>query len=296
MKELELEIQMVPGTCDTNSIEEIKSYAAEVVALYKEDAVVTSENVAEMKKDLASLRKLTKTANDEKIAKHNEYEKPYDEWLAQFKEAMAPLYDLIEQMAKKVKAYEDTEESKRIAEVESAILLDAENISKGLGDFCKNNPVLWALVSKPSYYNKSTSRIKSSEEWRTTLLSITRDLEVIKTNEDSDQLYLAYMDCGNLALAMQEVADNKKKLAVLAQQKAAAEERARLEAEKPTVDIVDIEPQVIEVKVPNENTVDPSDLKMGKALRWICGPKWKIKVLFKVGATLGLTFASYEEK
>ena len=104
------------------------------------------------------------------------------------------------------------------------------------------------------------------------------------------------MNLGDLALAIQKVEENKKRLAVLEQQRAAQEERNRIQENTPIADPEDIEPTVMKVLVPAERMVDAADLKVAKALRWIIGPKWKIKVLFKFAMTLGLTIAQYEEK
>lgn len=288
MKELEVSITMVPGTCDTMVIEELKAYSEEVAALYNEDVVITADNIKQAKEDLASLRKLDKSLKEERIAKHNEYEKPYDEWFTKFKEATDPITSLIGKMAAKVKAYEDEEESKRISTIDAEILKDAEDTRRGLAETVTSNPALKALVFKQNYYNKSASRIKCTEEWRGNLLAIHRDLEVIEKSEDSDQLMIAYLNCGNLAMAMQEIADNKKRIAVINQQKAAQEERDRIKATTSIADFVDITPQTFELKLPNEEVVDPQEKTMVFSIRRFEGELYKIKALYKFAMSIGI--------
>ena len=226
-----------------------------------------------------------------------EWNRPYEEWEVQYKDAIAELDSTISDIAGKVKAVEDDQEAKRITSINDMILKDANDIRPGLADIVKDNSVLWAKVCKPDYYNKTGSIIKNTEAWRTALLGISRDIDVISTNPDSEQLTISYMNLGDLALAIQKVEENKKRLAVLEQQRAAQEERnKRIQENTPIPDPEDIEPTIMKVPVPNERMVDAADLKAAKALRWIIGPRWKIKVLFKVAMTLGLTIANYEEK
>ena len=261
-----------------------------------ENLQVTEESLKSAKETLASYRKLKTSLEDERKRIKREWNKPYEDWEVQYKDAIAELDSTISDIAGKVKAVEDDQEAKRITSINDMILKDANDIRPGLADIVKNNSVLWAKVCKPNYYNKTGSLIKNTEAWRTALLGISRDFDVISTSPDSEQLTISYMNLGDLALAIQEVEENKKRLAVLEQQRAAQEERKRIQETTPIIDTVDIEPTIMEVRVPNENTVDPADLKAAKALRWIIGPKWKIKVLFKFAMTLGLTIANYEEK
>lgn len=289
MEDLEVRFTTEVGTISSSPFDEIRSWVA-VAVEGNENLQVTEESLKSAKETLASYRKLKTSLEDERKRIKREWNKPYEDWEVQYKDAISSLDETILDIAGKVKAIEDEQEAKRITSINDMILKDANDIKTGMAEVLKGNTVLWHKVCKPNYYNKSGSLIKNQEAWRTAILGISRDLEVIETNPDREMLYQSYMNCGELSIALQEVDETKKNIERINQQRKAAEERKRLEAEvsSSNVDIVDIEPEILELRVPNENAVDPADLKQAKALRWIVGPKWKIKVLFKAAASLGL--------
>ena len=295
MEDLEVKFTTEVGTISCSPFDEIRTWVASAVE-GNENLQVTEESLKSAKETLASYRKLKTSLEDERKRIKREWNRPYEEWEVQYKDAIAELDSTISDIAGKVKAVEDDQEAKRITSINDMILKDANDIRPGLADIVKDNPVLWANVCKPNYYNKTGSLIKNTEAWRAALLGISRDIDVISNSPDKEQLTINYMNLGDLALAIQKVEENKKRLAVLEQQRAAQEERnKRIQENTPIPDPEDIEPTIMKVPVPNERMVDAADLKAAKALRWIIGPKWKIKVLFKVAMTLGLTIAQYEE-
>ena len=295
MEDLEVKFTTEVGTISCSPFDAIRTWVASAVE-GNENLQVTEESLKSAKETLASYRKLKTSLEDERKRIKREWNRPYEEWEVQYKDAIAELDSTISDIAGKVKAVEDDQEAKRITSINDMILKDANDIRPGLADIVKDNSVLWAKVCKPNYYNKTGSIIKNTEAWRTALLGISRDIDVISNSPDKEQLTINYMNLGDLALAIQKVEENKKRLAVLEQQRAAQEERnKRIQENTPIPDPEDIEPTIMKVPVPNERMVDAADLKAAKALRWIIGPKWKIKVLFKVAMTLGLTIAQYEE-
>ena len=296
MEDLEVKFTTEVGTISCSPFDAIRTWVASAVE-GNENLQVTEESLKSAKETLASYRKLKTSLEDERKRIKREWNRPYEEWEVQYKDAIAELDSTISDIAGKVKAVEDDQEAKRITSINDMILKDADDIRPGLADIVKDNPVLWANVCKPNYYNKTGSLIKNTEAWRAALLGISRDIDVISNSPDKEQLTINYMNLGDLALAIQKVEENKKRLAVLEQQRAAQEERnKRIQENTPIPDPEDIEPTIMKVPVPNERMVDAADLKAAKALRWIIGPRWKIKVLFKVAMTLGLTIANYEEK
>ena len=295
MEDLEVRFTTEVGTISCSPFDAIRTWVASAVK-GNENLQVTEESLKSAKETLASYRKLKTSLEDERKRIKREWNRPYEEWEVQYKDAIAELDSTISDIAGKVKAVEDDQEAKRITSINDMILKDANDIRPGLADIVKDNPVLWANVCKPNYYNKTGSLIKNTEAWRAALLGISRDIDVISNSPDKEQLTINYMNLGDLALAIQKVEENKKRLAVLEQQRAAQEERnKRIQENTPIPDPEDIEPTIMKVPVPNERMVDAADLKAAKAIRWIIGPKWKIKVLFKFAMTLGLTIAQYEE-
>lgn len=279
MMETEVELSMVPGTFGEGSIEAIRKYASDIASLYDKEKEVTEENLKDAESDLAAIRKVYNGYETERKTRHDEYEKPYDEWLAKYRDAIAPVSEVIEDLAGKVKSVKANQEAQRITFINDMILRDADDIRKGLAETVKSNPALWDRVCKKSYYNKSGSQVKNTEEWRSSLLGISRDLDVISTSSTRDQLMVSYLRTGDLSLAIQDADETRRRLATVSNE---------TKQEK--------EPEKLVLEIPEESEIEPNDLKNAKALRWIVGPKWKIRLLFKAGGMLGLTFANYEEK
>ena len=89
----------------TFNYEELKQELTEKVSMY-ETLVYTDEQIKEAKVDKASLNKLKKALNDERIRREKEYMKPFDDFKAKINEIMDIIDKPLALIDKQVKEYE----------------------------------------------------------------------------------------------------------------------------------------------------------------------------------------------
>ena len=162
MEDLEVRFTTEVGTISCSPFDAIRTWVASAVK-GNENLQVTEESLKSAKETLASYRKLKTNLEDERKRIKREWNRPYEEWEVQYKDAIAELDSTISDIAGKVKAVEDDQEAKRITSINDMILKDANDIRPGLADIVKDNPVLWANVCKPNYYNKTGSLLSRTQ-------------------------------------------------------------------------------------------------------------------------------------
>ena len=89
----------------TFNYEELKQELTEKLSMY-ETLVYTDEQIKEAKVDKASLNKLKKALNDERIRREKEYMKPFDDFKAKINEIMDIIDKPVALIDKQVKEYE----------------------------------------------------------------------------------------------------------------------------------------------------------------------------------------------
>lgn len=89
----------------TFNYEELKQELTEKVSMY-ETLVYTDEQIKEAKVDKASLNKLKKALNDERIRREKEYMKPFDDFKAKINEIIDIIDKPVALIDKQVKEYE----------------------------------------------------------------------------------------------------------------------------------------------------------------------------------------------
>lgn len=105
MNELQIQVNQKPGVISTN-FEEIKTELSTQMQVYKE-LEVTEDNKPERKKDIATLRKMSKAVNDKKIEVKNKFMEPYTAFEGQVKELIGIINEPIELIDKQVKVFEE---------------------------------------------------------------------------------------------------------------------------------------------------------------------------------------------
>lgn len=109
--ELKMEDYQLPEVISFN-FEELKTELTDKVHLY-ETLVYTDEQIKEAKEDRASLNKLKKALNDERIRREKEYMLPF----SRFKEQIAELIKIIDKASgavdTQVKAFEEKQKEER---------------------------------------------------------------------------------------------------------------------------------------------------------------------------------------
>lgn len=131
--------------------EELKAELTEKVAFY-ETLVYTDDQVKDAKADRATLNKLKKTLNDERIRREKEYMQPFNEFKAQVNEIIGIIDKPIAVIDKQVKEFEDQKKANKQKDIEELFT------SIGFQSF-----VTLDKIWDPKWLNASVS-MKSIEE------------------------------------------------------------------------------------------------------------------------------------
>lgn len=287
MENLEVRFCAEVGTINEQPFEDIKEWIALAVQ-ENQEMVISLDNVKEGKEIVAKYRKLRTSLEDERKRIKKEWNKPYEAWETKYKDSISALDETINSLSSQIREIEDREEEKRVEAINAEILKDAKNIRRGLDEILQTSNALWSKVCKTTYYNKSCSRIKSTEEWRVALSTISRDLDVINESEDKDTLFQSYIKTADLAASMQEVKEAKK--------------MAAASSCIPPTAIIDDEPvtpkafTTITIPVPAAENVSAEEAKTVRANRIYIGPRYKIMLLLKFAEELGLEIQKPEIK
>lgn len=102
----------------TFNYEELKTELTDKVKMY-ETLVYDDTQIAEAKKDKASLNKLKKALNDERIRREREYMKPFDVFKAQVNEIIGIIDKPIAVIDAQVKEYEEKEKAEKRQKIEA---------------------------------------------------------------------------------------------------------------------------------------------------------------------------------
>ena len=103
------------GTIETN-FEDVKADLAEQMKIY-EELKVTESNKAERRKDVATLRKMSKAVSDKRIEVKNEYMKPYEAFAEKAAELVEIINKPIGTLNGQVKEFEEKQRLEKKAEI-----------------------------------------------------------------------------------------------------------------------------------------------------------------------------------
>ena len=194
--------------------------------------VVTDDQVKFAKKDLASLRKLKSALEDERKKAKSIIMEPYTQFETMYKKAVASLDEAIIGIDKQIKEIEAEAKQKREEEILSFIKQSAQDIGGNkMGKvFWRDDVMSWFV--KPAWLLVSTSRVKTEQEIREGIVTVSRDIDAIETaaGDDLAPCLDDYYRTGSLASALQK----KKALEDIRAQKAKeAEEAQKAETASP---------------------------------------------------------------
>lgn len=130
MQELMVRARVMPGRIEFNE-EEVKEQLALRMELYKGD-IVTPQNKAERKKDIAVLRKLKKHVEDRRKEIKQEWQVPYMEFERKVKECLALIDEPVLLLDGQVKELEDQERLRRKRWIEERFALMAGELTEWL--------------------------------------------------------------------------------------------------------------------------------------------------------------------
>ncbi len=176
----------------TFNYEELKTAIAEKAELYAH-VVYTDETIKEAKADKASLNKLKKALNDERIRREKEYMKPFNEFKAQVNEIIAIIDKPVQLIDSQIKDYQERQKTEKSNEI--ANLIQAYAFPPQL-----NLELIW----NPKWLNASFSMNQVKAEVEQKLDEINSDLAMIdKLEKFSFEARERYFETLNLRTAME---------------------------------------------------------------------------------------------
>ena len=214
--ELIIEEVKLPEKIDFN-YEELKQELTEKVSHY-ETLVYTDDQIKEAKADKASLNKLKKALNDERIRREKEYMQPFDDFKSKINEIISIIDKPVQMIDKQVKEYGEKLQNEKM-----------ENIEKLFDSIGFQSFVTLDAIFDPKWLNASTSLKTIEEAMKSIMYGISNDVMTINELPSfSFEAMESYKRTLDLAGAIRE----GKRLEEIAKAKAEHEaEQARLKAE-----------------------------------------------------------------
>ncbi len=246
----------------TFNYEELRQGVIEKTAMYT-NLVYTDEQIKEAKTDKASLNKLKKALNDERIRLEREYMQPFNDTKAKFNELIALIDEPVKAIDSQVKAYEDKQKEEKL-----------EKIKEYLVEHNTHEFLTYDMIADPKWLNASTSMKSIQEAIDAKLEQITNDRNTLQNlpefGFEAAEVYKTTLDINkalNEGKRLSEIA--KAKAAHEAEMKARAEEQARLAAEAEAKKAEQIEGQVefTDTKSFDENVLKPT--QEAPAKQWV---------------------------
>lgn len=225
--ELKVNAVAIPEQISFN-YDELKSELLSKVQLY-ETIVYTEDQVKEAKADKASLTKLKKALNDERIRREREYMKPFNEFKAQVNEIIAIIDKPISVIDKQVREFEENRKAEKMREILEYI--NAQDIPEGIDT---------DLMINPKWLNASVSMKQVKAEINELLQTMYDDLlRLEEMPEFSFEAVLKYKQTLDLRAALSEA----KRLSDMQQLKAMQDtsyqdlNKMKAEAKKSTTEV-----------------------------------------------------------
>lgn len=255
---LEMIVSPIKSTPISWNWEQLKAEIAERMEPYQ-SVLVTADGVTAAKKDLANLRKLESTLEDQRKAIKKECEKPYKEFEARMKEITGIIHLGIDNINTQVKAFEDAEIKEKQSQIEKFYAITAGELVEHI-----SLDKIW----NPKWLNRTYKMAQVETDISDRLNGIRDDLETIRKMDSpfSIELVQRYY----LTLSIADVIRHNTTLETARKQEEEAAERIRqaeqakaqapveqpnsgvedVEELDPVVDEVDFEEDVLETPKP----------------------------------------------
>lgn len=225
--------------------EELKAELTEKVAFY-ETLVYTDDQVKDAKADRATLNKLKKTLNDERIRREKEYIQPFNEFKAHVNEIIGIIDKPIAVIDKRVKEFEDQKKANKQKDIEELFA------SIGFQSF-----VTLDKIQDPKWLNASVSMKSIEEQMRARMYQIGDDVFTLSQLQEfgfeATEVYKQTLDINKAIKEAQRMAEIAKAKAEAEAKKKAAEESRKAEEERKAKEIKE------EQTVPHEQAVTPQE-------------------------------------
>jgi hypothetical protein len=219
-------IQIVQGLVQFNDYDRIKK-EAEALAEQIKTVEVNEENVKASKKLLAIVNKRLKELEDTRIGIKKTMLEPYQTFEEQVKTIITIVKEADAEVREQVKLLEEFD---RI-EKEDAIKAIWE---KRIVHYSYGSLIPFEDFASPKHFNKTTSIDAVEKEMITFLEHIQKDMNVIKTMDNSKQIVSAYLGCYDLAEAIAIVTEQLARDKEIEKKAKALEKASAKEEEKQT--------------------------------------------------------------
>ena len=209
----------------TFNYEELKAELIQKAAVY-ESLVYTEDQIKAAKADRASLNRLKKALNDERIKREKEYMQPFTIFKAQIAEIISIIDKPCAVIDKQVKAFEDQQKADKMLNIK-AYWKDRQSIFRE-DDLVK--------IFDPKWLNASTSMKSIQDDIDARVEQIGKDLAVVETLPayafEAKQMYLSTLDLAKAVSEAHRLQEMAEKKAAYEAERAKAEELARNAVQK----------------------------------------------------------------
>lgn len=200
--------------------EELKQGLTEKVQMYK-TLVYTDDQISEAKKDKASLNKLKKALNDERIRLEREYMLPFNDFKAKINEIIRIIDEPIGVIDQQVKGYEEQKKTEKLAQIQDYW----DRVTS------PEHPLTLQRVMNSKWLNATTSMKSIHEEINGILAKYAEDLATLQNlpefSFEAIEVYKTTLDLGKAIQEGKRLSDiQKRRMAFEAEQ-----ERLKAEAE-----------------------------------------------------------------
>lgn len=234
---LEMIVSPIKSTPISWNWEQLKAEIAERMEPYQ-SVLVTADGVTAAKKDLANLRKLESTLEDQRKAIKKECEKPYKEFEARMKEITGIIHLGIDNINTQVKAFEDAEVKEKQSQIEKFYAITAGELAEHI-----SLDKLW----NPKWLNRTYKMAQVETDISDRLNGIRDDLETIRKMDSPFSIELVQRYYLTLSIAdvirHNTTLETARKRAEEAAERIRQAEQAKAQApaEQPNPDVEEVE-------------------------------------------------------
>lgn len=236
---MELKVEEIKSLAPIQfNYEDIKKWVTEKAKEYK-SVVYTEETITAAKSDRATLNKVAKAINDEKIRIKKEVLKPFEDFENKCKELQGIITDASSSIDAQVKAFEEKEQNEKKEQIKA--LFDIY-----IGDY--KDLILFDLIFNPRWLNKTYAMKKIEEEINHLVVKTSDDMKVLEGQIKDEVIlkqvqafyfsHIAESDClsSSLKYGMNVIESNKKLEELKQQQEARKEEQVPTKEEQAPVE------------------------------------------------------------
>lgn len=158
--------------------EDVKNWVTQKAKEYK-SLIYTEETITEAKTDRATLNKLAKAINDEKIRVKKEVLKPFEDFESKCKELQGIIVDASNSIDTQVKAFEEKEQNEKKEKIK-------EIFDSYVGIY--KNVINFDMIFNQKWLNKSYTMKKITEDINHIMVKASEDMDVLKNQIEDENI------------------------------------------------------------------------------------------------------------